>query len=368
RLQSKLATEQNRLRDAKSTIQYWRKREGNQQSWNEICAHALLLLSEIRIDTYRELITRVNAFHHLKHGPPPTAISARSVYTIYRMDINLSRDYYLKNTADDPNYVFILVGSTSEKTVASQLVEVSDTSLMRSRRFHIDEEMVFKNLPINFRIFLKLYVMKIEQRSRTPKALAKKMAASLFSKFTPPVPNHNTSIGSRNDEDVTTGFELAGSFIFSRSSIGHFTAFFDNPIYPLDGSAEVNSKVSALPEELATEVKGIWKFFSETEVISYYIEKKDGILNCFEIPDEQNQLEGPKFTIDLSTICNTQIEPGNPLSAEHQFIFSFEVVVFPRGSDESSQKNYVVGVETEEELFKWINTINAGLQIIRGKQ
>uniref|UniRef100_A0A914Q6E0 PH domain-containing protein n=1 Tax=Panagrolaimus davidi TaxID=227884 RepID=A0A914Q6E0_9BILA len=95
---------------------------------------------------------------------------------------------------------------------------------------------------------------------------------------------------------------------------------------------------------------------------------KDGILNCFEIPDEQNQLEGPKFTIDLSTICNAQIEPGNPLSAEHQFIFSFEVVVFPRGSDESSQKNYVVGVKTEEELFKWINTINAALQIIRGKQ
>uniref|UniRef100_A0A914Y9G9 Uncharacterized protein n=1 Tax=Panagrolaimus superbus TaxID=310955 RepID=A0A914Y9G9_9BILA len=123
RLQTKLATEQNRLRDAKATVQYWRKRDGNQQSWNEICAHALLLLSEIRINTYRDLITRVNTFHHLSHAPPPISMAARSVYTIYRMDINLARDYYLKTAADDPSYVFILVGSTSEKTVASQLTE-----------------------------------------------------------------------------------------------------------------------------------------------------------------------------------------------------------------------------------------------------
>uniref|UniRef100_A0A914YC31 Uncharacterized protein n=1 Tax=Panagrolaimus superbus TaxID=310955 RepID=A0A914YC31_9BILA len=100
RLQTKLATEQNRVRDAKATVQYWRKRDGNQQSWNEICAHALLLLSEIRINTYRDLITRVNIFHHLTHAPPPISMAARSVYTIYRMDINLARDYYLKTAAD----------------------------------------------------------------------------------------------------------------------------------------------------------------------------------------------------------------------------------------------------------------------------
>uniref|UniRef100_A0AC34GQT1 Anillin homology domain-containing protein n=1 Tax=Panagrolaimus sp. ES5 TaxID=591445 RepID=A0AC34GQT1_9BILA len=244
RLQSKLATEQNRLRDAKATVQYWRKKDGSQQSWNGICAHALILLSEIRITTYRDLIARVNTFHHLSHAqPPPTEMPPPSIYTIFRIDINLSRDYYLKNATDDPNYVFILIGSTGEKTVASQLVEVSNTALLRSRRFRIDEEMVFKNLPDDFQICLSLYVMKIEPHARTPKAIAKKMAVSLFNKFTPPVPNHNTSIGSRKDEDITSGFEPAGHFVLSRAFIGNFTAFLENALYPLEGTAEVIAKV-----------------------------------------------------------------------------------------------------------------------------
>uniref|UniRef100_A0A914YVD1 Uncharacterized protein n=1 Tax=Panagrolaimus superbus TaxID=310955 RepID=A0A914YVD1_9BILA len=87
------------------------------------------------------------------------------------------------------------------------------------------------------------------------------MAVSLFKKFTPPVSNHNTSVGSRNDENVTSGFELAGHFVLSRSLIGHFTAFFENALYPLEGTAEINSKVSALPEEVSAEIKGFWVCF-----------------------------------------------------------------------------------------------------------
>lgn len=77
----------------------------------------------------------------------------------------------------------------------------------------------------------------------------------------PTVPNNNTSYGSRNDEDVFTGFELVGSFRLDRASIGHFTIYVEDAVYPLDSSIDINSKVSALPHEISNELKGYWVCF-----------------------------------------------------------------------------------------------------------
>ena len=96
--------EQTRLREAKNSIVYWHKKEGNQFSWNEICAHALCLISEIRIKNYEESIERIETFQRMSMAPPPISVFARTTLTITNMNIHLSASYYSKTTSDGMSF------------------------------------------------------------------------------------------------------------------------------------------------------------------------------------------------------------------------------------------------------------------------
>lgn len=76
-------------------------------------------------------------------------------------------------------YVFLIVGSTGEKVVASQLLQISDNRQLRARQIRVDEQLVFKNLSLYFRIELCIYMMKLT--SRTPKPITRR-AMSFISK------------------------------------------------------------------------------------------------------------------------------------------------------------------------------------------
>ena len=95
---------------------------------------------------------------------------------------------------------------------------------------------------------------------------------------------------------------------------------------------------------------------------------KEGLIYFFEEPENEYSFGLAKFVIDCSTIFNPKIVPVEPNDDENIYMFSFDVTVFPRGEGDCSDKHYTIGVETQEELEKWVNEINNVLDIIRGNK
>lgn len=97
----------------------------------------------------------------------------------------------------------------------------------------------------------------------------------------------------------------------------------------------------------------------------------NGILHFYDHPDgidDENFIE-PIYLIDMSTICNRQVEREMTVfkDAEHKFTFYMDVLSFPRGSDLCEHKRYLISVETEEILQTWLIKINNCLDLIRDR-
>ena len=111
-------------------------------------------------------------------------------------------------------------------------------------------------------------------------------------KMTPPVvASLNSSFGSKpKNEEVTTAFVPAGRFSLDRFSEGPIAIYLDDNEYPLDGSINLTSKTSPLPQELLTEVRGFWvcmlyiiafRIFISFRNYTQMIKRLNGIvLNC----------------------------------------------------------------------------------------
>uniref|UniRef100_A0A7E4UV47 Retrotransposon protein n=1 Tax=Panagrellus redivivus TaxID=6233 RepID=A0A7E4UV47_PANRE len=155
RLANKITAEEAHINEARVSILYWRRKEGNNKLLHhELSAQALLLISQIRLDVYRELVTRIHTFYRMSVGPHPVSKAMLSCFKVNTITVNLCKNYYTRNNPDNSGkyYAFVIVLSSHEKVIATELQHTVEARGMHAKRIRIDEEIVFNNLPLTFQI------------------------------------------------------------------------------------------------------------------------------------------------------------------------------------------------------------------------
>uniref|UniRef100_A0A7E4UV80 PH domain-containing protein n=1 Tax=Panagrellus redivivus TaxID=6233 RepID=A0A7E4UV80_PANRE len=161
--------------------------------------------------------------------------------------------------------------------------------------------------------------------------------------------------------------------------VGHKSFLLLQNEYPLEGSIDVSASCSLLPAPLREVTTGFWRLLSDHSVVRYWVRMVNGVI--YETPQSDsnrttssiptfttNAENEPLFMIDISTICNRTVERETAIfstSTDRRFCFYMDVVSFPRGSDVCEHKRFLVGVDSEAELIKWVRTINNIIDIIR---
>uniref|UniRef100_A0A7E4VFA5 Anillin domain-containing protein n=1 Tax=Panagrellus redivivus TaxID=6233 RepID=A0A7E4VFA5_PANRE len=374
RLENKVRSEEKHIREARTTVAFWRRTD--KYSMSEFCAHALVLISQRRLAVYHDLIERINTFLMMQIGPPPVVVSVRSVFTIYSMRLALARDFYLRSNADDTPYVFIAVGSTTEKVIATQVIDVNETGCIRARHVDFEDRLVFKNLPICFIVNVHFYAFKLTPRhSRTPKAIKKAMkfiGAAVKSPSSSST-NLNTSTASKGSsrfepDDDSRGFVSVGHITLTRFIQGEVTVGVADAQYPIDSTVELSCKCSPLPEKLAHEVVGVWTLISAPRIETYYIRMVDGVIHMFEHREDNINSTVPVCAIDISAICDKSVERMDSDDPKYQHVFQFDLLSFPRQADKCEHKRYIIAVDSLDALRMWLTAINTNLGVIRGTE
>lgn len=90
--------EEQYLDATKNQIRYWRNKGSRRYSTNELYAHALYVISTARIKNYQELATRLITLYQMSLLPPKISRFVRSTFTIYTMQLNLCRGYYMHSS------------------------------------------------------------------------------------------------------------------------------------------------------------------------------------------------------------------------------------------------------------------------------
>uniref|UniRef100_A0AC34QFT1 Anillin homology domain-containing protein n=1 Tax=Panagrolaimus sp. JU765 TaxID=591449 RepID=A0AC34QFT1_9BILA len=358
RLSYKEAAERERIRQAKRMILMEKRSNNPRNSMSELHANGLIVISQARMFMYKELISRIETFHRMRIGPPPISRFVRSRVTIKGLQLSLSRHYYVKENS----YVFMIVGSTHEKVLATEVLHISDGGSLRAIRIRVDEEMTFLNLPLNFQIRIEVYAMKLVNRQTlTPKELAKK-ALSFIGHCASPITQEEI-------DKQECGFKPVGHVFITRDNTavdGYTNYLISNNDWPLDGRMEMKCECTPLPPQLYQVRSGYWNLISGPGDVTKYVKSFNGIIRFYNsASDVENFNLDPSFIIDMSTVCNRTIEREPPkTSNDPEYAFHLDVLSFPRGCDLCEHKRFLVGFDSEEFLMSWIEYINACLDVI----
>jgi hypothetical protein len=367
RLERKVIFEEKHIAESAKNVSFWKRKDNHKYSMNELCAHALLLISKTRLRTYQELVTRVQTLHRMTIVPASIAKSIRTTFTIYNMQINLTRTFYLNRHDSGENYVFLILFSTGEKVVATEIIQVNDNENVR--RLRVDEPIHLVGLPLAFQIKMEIFALKIVTRvSKSPREFAKK-AFNFIGQCRSP---HTVQQYDNSDDDEieTNAFKPVGHAYLTRESDGHTSFLISDNEYPLDGSMDIKCEVSKLPPDLTEIMAGYWTLISDSSFNKLWVKMFNGVLHFYNDHEQSDdQYIEPVYLIDMSTICTRKIEPEMAIfkNAEHKYTFYMDVLSFPRGSDLCVHKRYLVAIETEELLQKWLNKINKCLELIRDR-
>uniref|UniRef100_A0AC34GGA7 PH domain-containing protein n=1 Tax=Panagrolaimus sp. ES5 TaxID=591445 RepID=A0AC34GGA7_9BILA len=216
---------------------------------------------------------------------------------------------------------------------------------------------------------MDIYALKIVfPATRSPRELAKK-AFNFIGQCRSPgtVQQYDDSSDSEEDESA---FKAVGHAYLTRETDGHTSFLITENEYPLDGSMEMKCEVSKLPIALTEPLIGFWNLCGDSGFHKFWVKMINGILYFYDHPEQtdENFVE-PTYLIDMSTICNRQVEREMSVfkDSEHKFTFYMDILSFPRGSDLCEHKRYLISIESEELLQVWLAKINNCLDLIRDR-
>ncbi|TKR76989.1 hypothetical protein L596_018043 [Steinernema carpocapsae] len=241
RLNQLMSTQEDQIFQSSAALSQCRKHHRSNGTLEELTAHRVLILSRERRRAYQDVIMQMssqgmdNTVRHsglMKHAP------AACFMTIHWLRIYLNRNYSLKNVEKDASYAFLAIFKSGEKVFASRVTSVIDTGALRGRTVLFPDPVRLDNLPYDFRITVKVYAMRIQNRSKR----------SIFSngcnivRLLHSLRNKKTNAIEWKMEN-TDDFRVCGVLHLTREVCGMGKYYLDNVEYPLDGTTDIRTTI-----------------------------------------------------------------------------------------------------------------------------
>ncbi|OZC11932.1 hypothetical protein X798_01113, partial [Onchocerca flexuosa] len=206
----------------------------------------------------------------------------------------------------DVSYAFVILLKTDEQVEATQTVTLMDTRALRVSKVHFPDQIRFTNLPVDFKVLLEIYALKISENRRSDDyscSMLKNKAKSLLS------PSKKTCC---NESIVgSSEFTCCGHICLNRDTIGMQKFYLDGAVYPLEGTIEIESRCTTLPPTIEIDFRG---FLTMYQIIAglgswarYWAVLRCGVVQFWKYPDDEISEKPALACMDLSKCTDKEI-------------------------------------------------------------
>ncbi|VDK76504.1 unnamed protein product [Onchocerca ochengi] len=323
-----------------------------------------LLLARERLLALQNEMQRLKTRRLVKEPIPLLVKRMRGAIDLTSINVYLNRNFCIRNIDENVSYAFVILLKTDEQVEATQTVTLMDTRALRVSKVHFSDQIRFTNLPVDFKVLLEIYALKISENRRSDDyscSMLKNKAKSLLS------PSKKTCC---NESVVgSSEFTCCGHICLNRDTVGMQKFYLDGVVYPLEGTIEIESRCTTLPPTIEIDFRG---FLTMYQIIAglgswarYWAVLRCGVVQFWKYPDDEVSEKPALACMDLSKCTDKEISHAPHEICSRPNAFTVDLLV-SKSPSLIEKKRVLLSADTKELCSAWLNALNGTLEVLRG--
>ncbi|PAV90042.1 hypothetical protein WR25_07662, partial [Diploscapter pachys] len=353
------------------------------QLQQELLAQRSLLLNRVRIATLRQEIRRLSVLCNVRRPPPPVSSDLSGSMIVSNIAVHLNRNFcqrqkqvgagdLRKEAFEDSSFAFVVVMRCSAYVEATGIVNLlgsyplppsqsdnpssSHLSLAAAGgghpTLHFTEQIQFSNLPVDFSIRVEVYALKIHENREEASCAAvlankcrnlllspsprRKLPSTGSAALAAPRTSSASSVLPHSGMSTSSEFILCGHLNLTRDTVGECRFFLDDTQYPLEGTVEMFTHCTTLPQAIEIEHRGFLTMYNKIanggDWERFWAVLHRGVIDFWRYPEDEQAEKSPLARLRLSDCTNPHVSSCSAEVSPRPNTFSIEILV----SDPSS--------------------------------
>lgn len=326
----------------------------------EIAAHRALLISRETLRLQRHELRHLHALSAVRRPPPPVSRELKSSVSFSNITIHLNKNFCQRHN-DNGSYAFVVLLKSGYHVEATEFVLLLNDSTEYHTMIHFGQTIHFSDLPVDFDVSLEVYAMRVPH-PRLVEPVSTSLKEKCMSLIGPPQKKVQ-------QQPIDHLFRIRGRMILDRDAAGHRRFYLDEVSYPLEGTIDINSQCSRLPEAIDLDYRGFMAIYQTVGNMAswerYWAVLRRGVVFFWKYPDDESMNKCPLMQMDLTKCTNQSIEQCPADICPRPNSFHIEMLINAQ-SELIEKKRVLLSADTPEMLNSWLMALNETLSVIRG--